>query len=309
MKKIIMYHYIRTYSNEFPFFNFLHINDFKKQINLFKKKNLLKISENFQNFITSENKILLSFDDGIKDHYLIFKELLKHKIKGIFFISTYPIINKDFLDAHKIHLILGKFNLDQIIKAFDNFKIKINFKKINSENKKYQLDSTNNEDEKKKIKIKIFLNFNLKNDNNKIIKLLFDYFFSKKEQKELFKNFYLTKKQIKEMQDKGMLIGGHSNTHKLLGNLTNKDQKLEIEKNIQFLSKVIKEKINFFAYPYGGNLSFNKDTIKILNNNDVKFTFNTGNKYIRSKDINHNIPRINCNKFKFGQIYKNSSYD
>ena len=303
-----MYHYIRTYSNEFPFFNFLHINDFKKQINLLKKKNLLKISENFQNFITSSNKILLSFDDGIKDHYLIFKELLKLNIKGIFFISTYPVLNKDFLDTHKVHLILGKFNLNQIMEAFDNFNIKINFNKIYSESKKYQLDTSINIEERKKIKIKIFLNFNLKK-NNKIIRLLFNHLFSKKRQNELFKDFYLNKKQIKEMHDKGMWIGGHSNTHKLLSNLKNKDQKLDIEKNIQFLSKITKEKINFFAYPYGGNLSFNKNTIKILNNNDVKFSFNTGNKYIKSKQISHNIPRFNCNKFKFGQIYKYSTND
>ena len=92
-----MYHYIRNYSKFFPFFNFLEAENFNKQVSLFKKKKFLNLQENFEDFLKSKNKILLSFDDGIKDHYVVYKKLLKLNLKAIFFIPSYPIIKKDFL--------------------------------------------------------------------------------------------------------------------------------------------------------------------------------------------------------------------
>ena len=299
-----MYHYIRNYSPSLPFFNFLQKNNFDKQINYLKKKKIIKLKESFEDFINSDDKIFLSFDDGLKDHYFAFKKLLKLNLKGIFFVSSYPIIKKDFLDTHKVHLILGKFQFPEIMRAFQKFKININFNKIYSVNKNYQLKQAKNLEEKKKILIKIFLNFNIKNKNNKIINKLFNYFFLKKTQKQLFKKFYLNRAEIKEMFNSGMILGGHSYSHKLLGNMNYRDQKYEIEKNINHLTKIIGKKINFFAYPYGGKFSFNNNTIKILKDKKIKFSFNTGDKYIKSSKTLHNIPRFNCNKFRFGKIYK-----
>ena len=82
MKKIIMYHYVRNYSKEFPFFNFLHINDFKKQINhLNRKKKILKLSEDLDSFFNSKKVFLLTFDDGFSDHYSVFEILKKQNLK------------------------------------------------------------------------------------------------------------------------------------------------------------------------------------------------------------------------------------
>ena len=278
--------------------------NFNKQISFFRKKKILNLSENFEDFLKSKNKILLSFDDGIKDHYFVFKKLLKLNLKAIFFIPSYPLIKKDFLDTHKVHLILGRFELHEIMEVFEKFKIKINFKKINIFDKNYQLKKAKNLDEKKKILIKIFLNFYLKKNKNQMIKKLFNYFFTKKIQKKIFKDFYLNSKNIKEMSNSGMIIGGHSYSHKLLENLNYKNQKFEVEKNINHLSKIIGKKINYFAYPYGGRFSFNKKTVKILKDKQVQFLFNTGNKNVAARLKEHDMPRFNCNKFKFGKIYK-----
>jgi len=158
------------------------------------------------------------------------------------------------------------------------------------------------------INIRKLLNFHLKNNKNKIIKNLFNYFFSKKKQKEIFKNFYLNKTQIKEMRKNGMIIGGHSFSHKLLSNLDFKTQKIEITKNVKHLNKVIKYSMAYFAFPYGGKACFNKNTIKILKNNNIDYIFNTGNKSFSKKFKNFNdIPRFNCNKFKYGKIFKYQS--
>ena len=43
------------------------------------------------------------------------------------------------------------------------------------------------------------------------------------------------------MHKEGMIIGGHSYSHKLLKNLSLKEQKIEIEKNLKHLNKLTKQ--------------------------------------------------------------------
>ena len=109
MSKVIMYHYIRHFNEDFPFFNFLHQNDFEKQTDFFFKKNILvNLDEKF-NEIFLKKKILLSFDDGLKEHLKIAKYLQSKNILGIFFVPTFQLEKLDFLSIHKIHLIFHEF--------------------------------------------------------------------------------------------------------------------------------------------------------------------------------------------------------
>ena len=106
------------------------------------------------------------------------------------------------------------------------------------------------------------------------------------------------------MYKSGMLIGGHSFSHKLFKNLNYSDQKFEIEKNINHLNSLIKSRLEFFAYPYGGKTSYNKNTISILKRIRLNIYLTRGTKKITENSNNNYLPRMNCNKFEFGQIYK-----
>ena len=57
MSKVIMYHYIRNFNKNLPYLNFLHIRDFKKQINYFKKEKegLAKIQDNLDEILKKKN--------------------------------------------------------------------------------------------------------------------------------------------------------------------------------------------------------------------------------------------------------------
>ena len=74
----------------------------------------------------------------------------------IFFISTFPIVENNFLDVHKAHLINGKVGGDEALKALndhllenkiDNF---INYKEKEKFKNKYSYN--NDSDEKKEFK-------------------------------------------------------------------------------------------------------------------------------------------------------------
>ena len=68
-----MYHYIRNFDKKYPFYNKLSINEFISQIKKFQRYGIVNNSKEL--FIPS-NKIILTFDDGVKDH-LNAAEILK----------------------------------------------------------------------------------------------------------------------------------------------------------------------------------------------------------------------------------------
>ena len=85
-----MYHYIKGFNKSLPYFNFLHFDDFKKQINYLEKKNLFfKIGDDLYKDY-NKNKILLTFDDGLKEH-LNCKIFEKKKYFRCLFYSRFTI--------------------------------------------------------------------------------------------------------------------------------------------------------------------------------------------------------------------------
>jgi hypothetical protein len=298
-----MYHYIRTYDKKLPYFNFLHKKDFFKQINYFKKKFSI-LNKDFEQIKRSKG-IFLSFDDGLKEHLKIGKYLFKNKLKAAFFISGYPIEKKDFLAIHKIHLIFGKFNSDAIFKIFNKFSIGNNSKnlfKIFLQQKKF-LKKEKNKERKKKIILKTILN-NYAQQNQKKIDEVFNYCFTRKEQKNMFKNFYLNKSDIKKLISYGMIVGAHGFSHRVLSKLSTKVLEKDINLSISILKKIIKKKTQFFCYPYGGKSVFDNRVISLLKKNNIRYAFNVDSKNFGPSSKNLEIPRFDCNEFKFGKLFK-----
>ena len=306
-----MYHYIRKFDKALPFQNFLHIESFKKQIEYLKSQKKImelnsKIADSYH-----KNRYLLTFDDGFKEHLQIARYLKKKKLLGVFFIPSLPLKKKTFLPIHKIHLLFARYNSSEILKIFERFKILENVKEdkkifsLFKKQKKHIANSKSSEVKKKTI-LKTILN-NCDQDNYKIVDKIFNYCFTKKIQKIIFDKFYLTKKDILQIKKLGMVIGAHSDTHRVLAKLNSKLQFKELAASCQELEKIIKEKIIFFAYPYGGFEVFNASTIKILKKMKIKYCFNVESKNWSKLSNKLYIPRYDCNEFKFGKIfnYKN----
>ncbi len=308
MSKVLMYHYIRSFDKKFPYFNFLHVKDFKKQnVYLKKKKGFFDLNESITKNI-KKNKILLTFDDGLKEHLNIAEYLNKKKIIGFFFIPSLPLIENDFLPVHKLHLIFGKYNSDQIKYILKKLRIKLNTKLIFSYFKKQKnfLQNKKNSERNEKIYLKTLLN-NIDQKNPKVIRKIFNFCFKKSEQKKIFKNFYLNKKDIKKIDKLGMLIGSHGHSHKILSKMNYYLQMEDITKSLDFLSKIIKKKINYFCFPYGGFNMFNKNTLRILKRNGIIYSFNVHSRDWTYRSNNLFIPRYDCNEFKYGQIFNKKS--
>ena len=113
---------------------------------------------------------------------------------------------------------------------------------------------------------------------------------------DLYDSLYLNKKEISELKNYGQIIGSHSFDHQVLSTLSKDDQSSQIEHSLNALRHYMPEDLKTFCYPYGYKMSYNKSTIKILNEFNFDYAFVFDNK----KQVSSNkfeISRLDCNKF------------
>jgi peptidoglycan/xylan/chitin deacetylase (PgdA/CDA1 family) len=305
--KAIMYHYVRKESSEYPNFKFLHIDDFKKQLDFFEQEYSI-----LHPTILLEKKVgkgvLLTFDDGVKDHIeFVLPELKKRNLSGIFYISTGIYSKNKLLDVHRLHLLLGKFGGEYIYQRM--------FKCINEE---MLIDAHVEE-------FKNLTYISQKNDEfTVLVKRMMNYFIGYQyretvmdilmkdlieDEQNLFNQFYLSENDIRQMHDAGMMIGSHSVHHKVMSKLPLAEQENEISNSFGVLEKITGGlKTRTFCYPYGGFHTFTPDTEKLLKQYNCNYAFNVEPRDIEESDLlNHPqaLPRYDCNLFPHGKIWKN----
>jgi peptidoglycan/xylan/chitin deacetylase (PgdA/CDA1 family) len=129
---------------------------------------------------------------------------------------------------------------------------------------------------------------------------ILDYLLKKFEINMKSKDYYLNKKEIKYLKSLGMIIGSHSESHTLLSRLSYREQFKELNNSKIFLEKIINKSIDTFCYPYGGKISYNDNTLKILKKLKYKLAYSVEHRDIFFKDIQHKpyeLPRYDCNLF------------
>ena len=303
-----MYHYVRTFDSEYPYLKILDINNFKKQLDFFEQEYGFLSKEEFIDSLKTgitKKGVVLTFDDGLHCHYnYVFKELKKRNLWGIFYVSAQPYTQHTLINVHKIHLLLGKNKPEKLINylkeiiddsLFDTTKLN-EFQKVTY--------ATQSNDEHTLL-FKRILNYYIDiKFRSKIIDQLCHKFLPNEQ--DLVKRYYLSKSQILEMHNEGMIIGSHTVSHPVMSILSDQEQEFEITKSFDFLKSIIKNfDFKTFCYPYGGFHSFNNKTIDILENQNCLFSFNVEQRDIESSDLLNKpqaLPRYDCNQFKYGQV-------
>ena len=294
--KSIMYHYIRNKNKLFPYYNILEKKNYINQIKKFSKTGLIN---SFEELFFDSDKYLPTFDDGFKDHIYAAEILKKYNGIGLFFIPTSPLKNNIILDVHKTHLILGKVKglvaLNELEKYLNKNKIKNYYSQ--KEKLKYKMAYKRYNDDVHKKEFKKIMNFY---GNLKLKHKILDYLLKKFEINIKPKDYYLNKKEIKYLSSLGMIIGSHSESHTLLSRLSYEKQFKEIKNSKTFLEKIINKNIDIFCYPYGGKISYNNNTLKILKKLKFKLAYSVDHRNITIKDLKnkpYELPRFDCNLF------------
>ncbi|QUM77862.1 polysaccharide deacetylase family protein [Moritella sp. 24] len=301
--KAVMYHYVRPVDANMPFFKALHIDDFKKQLDYFEQEFGIATYEDMLEVKNGKllDKIILTFDDAISDHYeYVFPELKKRGITGVFYIPTQPYLNNKMLDVHKVHLILGSIESKIVLEKLNSYISYGMLQHTNEFEEKTYNYQTNDECT---LQVKRILNYFLSYQyRTKIIDMLFLELLG--EQSDYCASFYMNTAQLKELSDNAMIIGSHSISHPVFSRLSKDLQRVEIEDSFNFLSELgVINDFKTFCYPYGGDHSFNQDTVDLLNESNVDFSFSVDPCDIKTLDLNkiQTLSRYDCNHFKYGQ--------
>ncbi|HEH4459538.1 TPA: polysaccharide deacetylase family protein [Campylobacter coli] len=307
--KVIMYHYVRKGTNELPYFRYLSFENFCKQLVFFKNnfdfvqyEDFIKLKQDLNIFNKIKGKILLSFDDGLKDHYrFVFPKLLEYKIFGLFFIPTQILSKKKALDVHRIHYLLGKIGGGQLTKFTLNL---IDSNALEKDKKQLFKDYYKELDDDLQTRhFKLLFNFYIKYDlREKILDELVKYFCS---DEEIYENLYLNFQELKDMHESNMIIGSHSHTHPNFLKISKEQEEIELLRSFKELEN-FSQKIKIFSYPYGDFTPYSETLLSKLNC-DMAFTSIANSRDIEKKNLKENfytLPRYDCNIFPFGKASK-----
>lgn len=309
--KAVMYHYVQEYNPKLPYFSFLDISDFRKQLDYFEKNYGFVEKKEWDMFINGQSssdfgdKVLLTFDDGLKCHYnYVFNELVRRGLWGIFYVPTGAIDNSGILDVHKIHILTGAMDGKTLLKAIKTLiteEMVPDYKIRDFREKTYQKHDDSNAIKDFKRILNYYVDYAYRSMLITKIAEKFDLDFND------YRNFYLSSQDIKIMSKNGMLFGAHTKSHPLMSKLDILDQEKEIIESKNKITSLSNQKIISYCHPYGGFHSFNNITVNLLNTHGIKYSFNVESRNLELNDIFNNtqsLPRYDCNEFPNGKIFK-----
>lgn len=191
-----------------------------------------------------EGACLLTFDDGVCDHYLnVFPVLARRNLSGLFFALARR--DGDPLPLpHKLHYLIAAIGLerlrDEVWQGLDGSQREI----YRAAEARYRLRWRSETDVVKGI---------FQRDLAGLLDPLLDRLLEQHigMARELAGHLFLSETQIREMRAGGMHFGGHSQTHPWFDFIDPAQRTAEIAASRAWLSQV-EDAPYAFAYPYGG---------------------------------------------------------
>lgn len=293
--KTYMFHYIRdsknnelSYLNSFNSEKFFSFVDKNKNNILSQKciKNLLSSGDE----INTKRKILLTFDDGLKDHFNEAYRILKSfNLSGIFFINTKNIIFGEMDTVHKMHFLYGKIGWKKLVEIIigecRNKKIKIeDYYDEEIAAQSYPLD------DREVAVIKYAINYKLqaKIRDELVNSIFYDYRGDFEE-----KNFYLSKNDINEMSSNGMIFGFHGHEHIPFSSLNKYQLHQSLLNQKIFFEDMDIKNYGVLSFPYGDISSYNHNNINVLTKFGLNLAFIADQHNVNNHSLKI-LKRIDC---------------
>lgn len=301
---IIEYHYVRDLKkSRYPEIKGLDVGLFKNQLDFILKNYQVVRMEDLIGAVKfkkplPENALLLTFDDGYRDHFeFVFPILKELGIQGSFFPPARAIQKHQVLDVNKIHFILASVeNKEQIIR--DIFSLLDTYRaEYSLEENGYYYDRLAREsrfDPKEVVFIKLILQRELP---EKLRSIIVDDLFKKyvsSDEKSFSKELYMDLEQIKFMKKQGMYFGSHGFDHYWLDTLPPEKQEMEINLSLEFLKKIGCDVSGWvMSYPYA---AYNDSLISIIKEKDCALALiEDGRIADLDKDNPFTLPRLDTN--------------
>lgn len=213
-------------------------------------------------FLAIKDTHVLSFDDGLKEGYTVAFPLLRKHGKAGYFSVIGETLEGQVNHIHKGHILLDRFE-EKLIDLWNAHSPHVRFDGVLGDRGKYRFDSREIAGFKKFLSA---VDVGLKNS-------VFDAIMREHDIVMEADGFYITKPELREMSDAGMVIGNHTLTHPCLSGMEYRDQEDEIVSTHRLLRRATDGDITMFSYPYG---TYDGATLEILRKLGYDLGFTTG---------------------------------
>lgn len=219
---------------------------------------------------------LLTFDDGVRDHYVnVFRILHDRGLSGLFFVMDRND-HAGLVLAHKIHFLLAKLGIAGVREAIWEKLNSVQRERFTQAENKYQLKYHPISLDGQINLLKAVLQRDFSNEVNALLGELLEAYVG--SETEIAKNYYLNPEQIREMSAGGMHFGGHSRNHPWFDWIDAEARAAEIKASAEWIQQ-FESKPWAFAYPYGG---LAKDAPDLLKEHGFVAAFTTQEQLLHS---------------------------
>jgi peptidoglycan/xylan/chitin deacetylase (PgdA/CDA1 family) len=219
---------------------------------------------------------LLTFDDGVIDHYInVFTILRARKLSGLFFILDRCDTQRLVL-GHKIHFLLAKLGLARFRAAIWEKLNLAEREQFTQAEKRYQLRYPPISTDRRVNLLKAVLQRDLSHEVDLLLSELFEMHVG--SETEIAHSYYLSPDQIEEMSAGGMHFGGHSRSHPWFDWIDAEARSAEIKASAEWLRRFEADPWAF-AYPFG---AVSEDSPRLLKKHGFVAAFTTQTQFRHS---------------------------
>jgi len=303
----VVYHYVRDLAgSRYPDIKGLDLTLFSGQLDYLQRhynpisaSDLIAAIQADDLGALPERPVLLTFDDGLSDHYRsVFPMLRERGMSGAFFAPAGPVRERRVLDVHKIHFILAtvddKVDLYQrLIRLIDEASGEFDLQDIDHYRARW-MKPTLHGDPLEVVFIKKMLQRGLPPAlRQRFIDDLFAACVSADEA-DFADELYASVDELREMHDGGMYIGGHGVSHRWLDSLEPEQLNEEMDGMVNFLDAVGTPTDQWMiTYPHGG---WNEDVVAAAKDRHCTVGFTVA---VDIADLNRHdallLPRLDTN--------------
>jgi len=291
---VVMYHYVRdSAATPFPAIRALAPELFEQQLDWLQAQYTVIDLERLEAALNGgvplpPNAALLTFDDGLIDHYdTVLPSLRRRGLRGTFFLSEDACSDSPrMLAVHKVHYLLAHLGAE----AFGRSVLEASAAGA-SRSRAREVFGLDQWDEGGERAVKHLINHELPfAEAERVLELLFARHLGSSA--DFARRLYLDAAQIREMAAAGMTFGYHTRTHRMLARLSVEEQEGELRGGADWVRALTGQSTVTFCYPWGGPHTYTRDTLRIIRQAGYSLAFNTVRRRLRTDDNRYELPRI-----------------
>jgi peptidoglycan/xylan/chitin deacetylase (PgdA/CDA1 family) len=281
--RVVMYHYVRDLPRTpFPNLKGMLLDDFRHQVAELSTQFEMASVESAMDFMSGEYRprrdlCLLTFDDGLKEHFTDVTPILREKrIRAVFFLITGCLEEKKVAAAHMNHFLMASMPFEEYADQFFRKVVSMcpdAFAPLNVDTARAA--QTYPWDTPEVARFKLLFNFGMDPElRDRAVRDLFTQHIS--DETTFAESLYVTWEEARQMQKAGMAIGGHTHQHKPLANLPTRELEWDLETCKKLLhQKLMPQSVWSFSYPYGKKDSFHLRAVRKLQQLGFRCAFST----------------------------------